>query len=68
MRKRIALIATAAMMALTMSFGGAAAAFAAQPEGGQPGNQEGGPGLQGGGNQGGGQNQGGGNVGGGGQP
>jgi len=42
MRKRISLLIAALMMALTMSFGGAAAAFAAQPQDGQPGNQEGG--------------------------
>jgi Spy/CpxP family protein refolding chaperone len=44
MRKHITLLIAALMMALTMSFGGAAAAFAAQPQDGQPGNQEGGGG------------------------
>ena len=41
MRKRIALLFAAILMALTMSFGGAAAAFAAQPQSGQPGLTEG---------------------------
>jgi hypothetical protein len=41
MRKRIALVFSAVLMALTMSLGGAAAAFADQPESGQPGNTEG---------------------------
>jgi hypothetical protein len=41
MRKRVTLLFAAVMMALTMSFGGAAAAFADQPESGQPGNTEG---------------------------
>jgi hypothetical protein len=41
MRKRITLLIAALTMALTMSFGGAAAAFADQPQSGQPGNTEG---------------------------
>jgi len=41
MRKRITLLIAALMMALTLSFGGAAAAFADQPQSGQPGNTEG---------------------------
>jgi hypothetical protein len=42
MRKRMALLVTALMMALAMSFGGAGAAFAdSQPQSGQPGLTEG---------------------------
>ena len=36
MRKRIVLLITALMLALTMSFGGAAAAFADHGKGGKP--------------------------------
>jgi hypothetical protein len=41
MRKRIALLLTALMLALTMSFGVAGGALAAQPQSGQPGLTEG---------------------------
>ena len=41
MRKRITLLVAALMIALTMSFGGATAVFAAQPQSGQPGLTEG---------------------------
>jgi hypothetical protein len=41
MRKRIALLVAALMIALTISFGGATAVFAAQPQSGQPGLTEG---------------------------
>ena len=41
MRKRITLLVAALMIALAMSFGGATAVFAAQPQSGQPGLTEG---------------------------
>ena len=41
MRKRIALLLTALMLALTMSFGGAAAAFADNPHAGNSGHFKG---------------------------